>query len=94
MSMLPACTRLTWQDVSRLEARHLDRLDRCIYDNANREKGTTDEKGGTRAHLVLHCAAVSCSVPQLFVLCRVSFDLPPFLEASASCITTNFEARI
>ena len=35
---------------------------------------SSDEKGGT--HLVVHCAAVSFSVPHLFVLCGVRFDFP------------------
>ena len=50
--------------------------------NTSQEKETADEKGGT--HLVLHCATVSFSVPHLFLLCRVRFDLPSCLEASAS----------
>jgi hypothetical protein len=72
-------------------SRPLDRPRRCLH-NTSQEKETADKKGGT--HLVLHCAAVSFSVPQLFLLCRMRFDLPSCLEASASCTTTNFEARI
>jgi hypothetical protein len=87
------CTRLTWRNVSWLQARPLDRLQRCVYNITQVSKNKpADEKGGT--HLVLHCAAFSFSVPQLVLLCRVRFDLPSFLEASAYCTTTNFEARI